>query len=98
MKENALKCKHNDSGVPFGYVLDNEKHYQLTGEPESAAVKEVFERYARGDKIKSILDYCAKVGVKRAALIAKDGSNSPELVRMSIDWLPVLDSNQRLCG
>lgn len=66
MKENALKCKHNGAAVPFGYVVDSEGYYQLAGKAESAAVMEVFERYARGDKIKSILEYCARVGVKSA--------------------------------
>ncbi len=48
------------------------------------------------DKLEIALNYT--IDEKRAALIAKDSSDSPELVRMSIDWLPVLDSNQRLCG
>ena len=48
------------------------------------------------DKLDIKLNYT--IDEKRAALIAKDSSDSPELVRMSIDWLPVLDSNQRLCG
>lgn len=38
------------------------------------------------DKLEIALNYT--IDKKRAALIAKDGSRSPELVRMSIDWLP----------
>lgn len=67
MKENALKCKHNGGCVPFGYIVDSEGHYQLAGKAETEAIKEVFERYARGEKLKDILDYCAQVGVKSAA-------------------------------
>ena len=43
MTENALKCKFNGSTVPFGYIIDKDKHYQI--DPIKAPVAlEIFER------------------------------------------------------
>ena len=47
MTENALKCKYNGAGVPLGFVIDNEQHYQV--DPVTAPlVVEVFNLYADG--------------------------------------------------
>jgi len=50
MTENALKCKYNGAGVPLGFVIDNEQHYQV--DPVTAPlVVEVFNLYADGATI-----------------------------------------------
>ncbi len=54
MTENALKCKSNGSQMPYGYVRDDEQHYQI--EPsEAAIVKELYTRYADGEPSTSIM-------------------------------------------
>ena len=58
MYQNAEKCKHNGSTVPFGYIVDSEGHYQLD-ELAAPIVKEIFERLAAGESASSITrDLC----------------------------------------
>jgi len=59
MTENALKCKYNGGGLPIGYVIDEEQHYQV--DPLTAPfVLEAFKRYAAGGQ-----DYRARAVVQR---------------------------------
>ena len=52
--ENALKCQSNGSIVPYGYVVDKEKHYQI--DPEKApVVLEIFNRYTSGETVTEII-------------------------------------------
>lgn len=54
-KENALKGMFNGGVVPFGYVIDEQMHYQI--DPDKAPiVKEVFQRYADGEQIKDLCE------------------------------------------
>ena len=63
MTENALKCKFNGSTVPFGYIIDKDKHYQL--DPIKAPVAlEIFERYASNEPVKSIISDLNIRGIK----------------------------------
>ena len=63
MHENALKCKHNGGLPPFGYTVDDEKHYQI--DPATAPfVQEIFNRYDSGDMMKDIADELTKKGVR----------------------------------
>ena len=65
MTENALKCKFNGSAIPFGYSVDEEKHYQLN--PVTApVVLEIFQKYADGMSIKDITDELNSRGLKTA--------------------------------
>lgn len=51
--ENALKCKYNGGTVPFGLIIDDDKHYQLN--PETAPfVLTAFKMYAEGITMKDI--------------------------------------------
>jgi len=65
LKENALKCKYNGSNVPIGYMIDEERHYQIN--PLTAPiVREIFEKYAAGAKTSDIVaDFKAR-GIKSA--------------------------------
>lgn len=63
MTENALKCQYNGSGVPVGYVIDSEKHYQLNV-LTAPFVKDAFEMYANGKMIKDIVAYLNEKGVR----------------------------------
>jgi DNA invertase Pin-like site-specific DNA recombinase len=54
MTENALKCKFNGGSPTYGYVIDENKHFQP--DPVKAlVVADIFRRYSGGESIKSIL-------------------------------------------
>ena len=63
MAENALKCKYNGSHVPFGFLIDENKNYQIN-EALAPMVIEIYEKYASGDPIKSIIDDLNNRGIK----------------------------------
>ena len=63
MTENAIKCKWNGGGIPIGYVIDEEKHYQI--DPLNAPfVVEAFKRYAEGDTIIGLVRWLNNSGVQ----------------------------------
>ena len=63
--ENALKCQFNGSIVPYGYVINKEKHYQL--DPQKASiVLEIFKRYTSGETITSIINDLNSRGLRTA--------------------------------
>lgn len=63
-KENALKGKNNGGGVPLGYLLDKQTQ-KLVIDPETAPlVTEIFERYAEGATVRSIVEDFNKRGLK----------------------------------
>lgn len=63
MKENALKCMSNGSGVPMGYAIDSERHFRI--DPVIApVVQEVFTLYAEGATMKEIADRLNAKGVR----------------------------------
>lgn len=63
MTENALKCKYNGSAVPYGYMIDEDKHYQIN--PATAPVAlEIFTRYAGAETATSIINDLNSRGLK----------------------------------
>jgi len=63
MTENALKCKYNGSHVPFGFRIDENQNYQIN-KAQAPIVVEIYERYASGEAIKSIIDDLNARGLK----------------------------------
>ena len=55
MKDNALKCMNNGTVTPMGYYVDEDQHLQID-EKKAPFVKEIFERFAQGEKMKTIID------------------------------------------
>lgn len=55
MTDNALKAMSNGGITPLGYYLDDEQHLQID-ERKAPFVKEIFQRYADGEMIKTIID------------------------------------------
>jgi len=52
-KENALKCKANGGTIPFGYIINAERYYEI--DPLTAPiVLEIFTSYADGQTVKEI--------------------------------------------
>ena len=53
LTENALKCKYNGGTIPFGYYVDEHQYFQV--DPVNAPiVREIFQRYAEGETLRSI--------------------------------------------
>jgi len=54
-KENALKCKANGGTIPFGYIINADRYYEI--DPLTAPiVLEIFTKYADGMTVKEISD------------------------------------------
>ena len=63
MTENALKCKFNGGTRPIGYIIDDERHFQI--DPLTAPfVLETFKRYDEGQTMTTIRDWLNAQGVK----------------------------------
>ncbi len=63
-KENALKGKNNGGGIPLGYVLGPEQ--KLVLDPITAPlVQEIFQRYADGEIVRTIVEDFNKRGLKK---------------------------------
>lgn len=62
-RENALKGKNNGGGIPLGYLLGDEQ--KLVLDPVTAPlVQEVFQRYANGEIIRTIVEDFNRRGLK----------------------------------
>ena len=62
MTDNALKCKYNGGTLPVGYVIDEERHFQIN--PLTAPfVLTVFKRYDEGATMTEIRDWLNEQGV-----------------------------------
>ena len=69
MTENALKARYNGGTLPFGYMIDKDKHYILN--PATAPiVEEIFTRYADGETIVEIIDSLNGRGIKSSMGVA----------------------------
>ena len=55
-KENALKGKQNGGRPPLGYLLDRTTQKLIIDPVQAPIVKEVFERYADGEAMQSIVN------------------------------------------
>ena len=63
LTENALKHRYNGGGVPVGYIIDADKHYQI--DPLIAPlVLEAFTRYSEGATIKQLVDWLNAQGIQ----------------------------------
>ena len=63
MTENTLKGLYNGGGLPIGYYIDENKHYQA--DPLTAPfVLEAFKRYADGWSLSEISDWFNEMGIK----------------------------------
>ena len=63
MTENALKCKYTGGILPIGYVLDDERHFQI--DPLTAPfVLEAFKMYDGGATMKEIRDFLNEKGLR----------------------------------
>lgn len=77
MTENALKCKYNGGNVPIGYIIDDNKHYQID-KLAAPFVKDAFEMYASNMTMKEITEYLNQKGVRTSR------NNNIEIRNMSV--------------
>ena len=77
MTENALKCKYNGGNVPIGYIIDDNKHYQID-KLAAPFVKDAFEMYASNMTMKEITEYLNQKGVRTSK------NNNIEIRNMSV--------------
>lgn len=65
MRESALKCQFNGSGLSLGYTVDKEHKFHI--DPDGATVvRLIFNKYDNGEKIADILRYIQAQGIKTA--------------------------------
>ena len=63
MTENALKGKYNGGTLPIGYIIDEDKYFQI--DPLTAPiVLEAFQKYDEGMTMKKIVDYLRLKGLR----------------------------------
>ena len=62
MKESAYKCQVTGN-PPFGYYNGKDKKYHIN-DLEAAAVREIYTRYAAGDKVQDIINWLTDHGYK----------------------------------
>ena len=67
MTENALKCKHNGGRPPLGYIVDDNRQYQIDPIMEPI-MREIFERYADGESVTGIIK-----DLNARGFVAQDG-------------------------
>ena len=76
MTENALKGKYNGGTLPIGYIIDEDKYFQI--DPLTAPiVLEAFQKYDEGMTMKEIVDYLHLKGLRTK----KNGEISIEIYR-----------------
>ena len=63
MTENALKARFNGGTIPFGYMIDEEQHYQINP-TQAPLVLEMFRRYAGGESITDIVEDLNARGIR----------------------------------
>ena len=63
MTENALKCKYNGGSIPIGYIVDENKYFQI--DPLiSPFILEAYKKYDDGFTMTQIADWLNEKGVK----------------------------------
>ena len=86
LTDNALKTRYNGGGLPVGYTIDVEQHFQI--DPITAPlVLEAFTLYDQGATIKQLVDYLNSRGLRSQV-------NRP----MRIDVVTRLLHNRRYIG
>jgi DNA invertase Pin-like site-specific DNA recombinase len=63
MNINATKCLYNGGIVPLGFIIDNNKQFQVD-EERAFIVKKVFEMYSTGATMVNIIKYLNSNGIK----------------------------------
>lgn len=98
MTENALKCMNNGSGTPLGYYVDDEQHLQID-EKKAPYVREIFQRFADGEIIKTIIADMNARGVGITVRVKKSrGDKKPYERSLNYNIVRRILSNRKYIG
>lgn len=98
MTENALKCMNNGAGTPFGYYVDDTQHLQID-EHNAQFVREIFQRFADGEMIKTIVEDLNKRGARLSYKLKKSKSDVKNHERLlSYNSIRHILSNRKYIG
>ena len=98
MTENALKCMNNGAGTPLGYYVDETQHLQID-EKKAPFVREIFQRFADGEMIKSIITDLNARGARISYKLKKSRSEVKEYERpLSYNTVRRILSNRKYIG
>ena len=61
---NASSCHFNGGSVPYGYQIDDEKHYQINPD-QTSVVQDLFRRFAAGVPMTELLRDLETKGVRQ---------------------------------
>ena len=62
---NACSCRFNGGSVPYGYQIDDEKHYQINPD-QTSVVQDLFRRFAAGVPMTELLRDLETKGIRNA--------------------------------
>ncbi len=63
MRESALKCQHNGSGLALGFSVDREHKYHI--DPDTAPIVQlIYKKYDEGESIPDIVRYLNNNGIQ----------------------------------
>ena len=96
MRENALKCMNNGTVTPMGYYVDENQHLQID-QAKAPFVVEIFERFAQGEKVKSIIDNMKARGIG-VTVRGKRGHKKPHETPLSYNIIRHMLSNRKYIG
>ena len=65
--ENARRQKYNGGTIPYGYTLDESKHF-VVNETEAEIIRDVFERYSNQQSIRDISKHYHEIGDDRMTI------------------------------
>lgn len=98
MTENALKCMNNGSGTPLGYYVDDEQHLQID-EKKAPYVREIFQRFADGEMIKTIIADMNARGIGITVRVKKSrGDKKPYERSLNYNVVRRILSNRKYIG
>ncbi len=97
MTDNALKAMSNGGITPLGYYLDEEQHLQID-ESKAPFVREIFQRFADGEAIKTIIADMNARGVGIAVRMTKRPGKKPYVKQLGYNSVRRLLSNRKYIG
>ncbi len=97
MTDNALKGLYNGGIIPLGYYVDEDQRLQID-EEKAPFVKEIFERYADGEKIKNIIKDMNARGVGVLVKMKKKTGRKAYLRPMGYNNIRRMLSNRKYIG
>ena len=97
MTDNALKAMSNGGITPLGFYLDDEQHLQID-ESKAPFVREIFQRFADGEMIKTIIEDMNARGVGTTVRMTKRPGRKPYIKPLAYNNVRRMLSNRKYIG